>query len=117
MTGPRSGTFATLGAATVVSNIGSWMYSAASGWLVIDRGQQDSSTASRRPSRATRLAANESIGQDRTTMPARKLITPKKITHPRPGRTGSLIADAAVDAPRKMNPTAIQIANSKYAYP
>ena len=61
--------------------------------------------------------ASESNGQDRTTMPAIKLITPKKITHPRPGRPGSLIADAAVDAPRKMNPTAIQMASNRYAYP
>jgi hypothetical protein len=59
----------------------------------------------------------ESNGHPSTTMPAMMLTTPAKIAHPRPGRPGSLIAVAVVATPRKMNPTAIQMANKRMAYP
>ena len=42
-------------------------------------------------------------------------MTPTKISQPRPGSVGSLIAETAVATPRKMKPTAIQMASSRIA--
>ena len=41
-------------------------------------------------------------------------MTPKKISHPRPGMSGSLMAETVVATPRKMKPTAIQMASSSH---
>jgi hypothetical protein len=57
----------------------------------------------------------ESNGYASTTVPAMMLMTPKKIAHPRPGNFGSPIADAAAETPRKMKPTAIQMASKRTA--
>ena len=54
-------------------------------------------------------------GDAKTTMPASELITPTKIDHPRPGSTGSLMAEIVVATPRKMNPMPIQMANNRTA--
>ena len=40
---------------------------------------------------------------------------PKKISHPRPGIAGSLMADTVVATPRKMKPTPIQMASRQHA--
>src|SRR4029078_3782888 len=58
----------------------------------------------------------ESNGHDSTTMPGRMLMMPKKIAQPRPGNAGSLMAVAVAATPRKMNPTAIQMASNRIAY-
>ena len=44
-------------------------------------------------------------GQASITTPAIRLMTPKKISQPRPGSVGSLIAETVVATPRKMKPT------------
>jgi hypothetical protein len=59
----------------------------------------------------------ESKGHARTTIPAMMLMTPKKMAQPRPGTPRSLTPIAVVDTPRKMNPTAIQMASKRIAYP
>src|SRR6185369_2769746 len=55
----------------------------------------------------------ESNGDASTMMPARVVMTPKKIDHPRAGRCGSLTAATVVATPRKTKPTPIQMAGRR----
>ena len=45
-----------------------------------------------------------------------KLMMPTKISQPRPGVSGSLIAETAVATPRKMKPIPIQMASSRIEF-
>src|SRR5271157_3927550 len=77
------------------------------------------SMAPRMVSQAPTTRANVSIesnGYASITKPAMTLIDPKTIAHPRPGNRGTLIADAATNTPRMMNPIATQMASKRIAY-
>ena len=69
-------------------------------------------TMSQMPTTSVNVAI-DSNGDASITMPASRLTTPMKISQPRPGSVGSLIAETAVATPRKMKPTPIQIASNR----